>query len=39
LRRKFGTLTAMLPAESAERIYTQFAALESVDDVRNLRLD
>lgn len=39
LRQKFGTLTAMLSAASADRIFTQFEALESVGNVGNMQLD
>ena len=39
LREKFNTLTAALPAASADRIFTQFDALDTVVDAGKLQLD
>ncbi|MGZ5127058.1 MAG: MmgE/PrpD family protein [Burkholderiales bacterium] len=37
LRKKFDTLTAALPAGSADRIFTQFIALEDVQNLRTIQ--
>jgi len=37
LRKKFDILTAALPAERADRIFTQFLALEEVENLRTIQ--
>jgi 2-methylcitrate dehydratase PrpD len=39
LRQKFDTLTAALPQESRDRIFTRLIALEDVENLRALRFN